>query len=97
MKRNYDFSKGAVIKGPIKSRSQVEQALKDQQKTLTSIRLDHDIIEAAKEKAEQEGVGYLTWLNKKLRQVVLNEESHSEEIEKRIEKLEKAVFKKKAL
>ena len=33
MKRNYNFSKGAVIKGPIKSKSQVERAIKEQ-KTL---------------------------------------------------------------
>ena len=97
MKRNYDFSKGAIIKGKIKSRAQVEEALKDQQKTLTSIRLDQDIVETAKKKAEEEGVGYLTWLNKKLRQAVLNEENLSDELKKRIEKLEKAVFKKKAI
>ena len=97
MKRNYDFSKGAVIKGPIKSKSQVEAALKEQQKTLTSIRLDGDIVEVAKQKAEEEGVGYLTWLNKKLRQAVLNESSLADELKRRIEKLEKAVFKKKAM
>ena len=39
MKRNYDFSKGAVIKGKIKSKAQVEEAIKGVQKTLTSIRL----------------------------------------------------------
>ena len=91
MKRNYDFSKGAVIKGPIKSKSQLENALKEQ-KTLTSIRLDSDIITMAKKKAYDEGVGYLTWLNKKLRSAVLGEEA----LEDRIEKLEKAVFKKKS-
>jgi uncharacterized protein (DUF4415 family) len=95
MKRNYDFKKGAVIRGPIKSKSQVEAALKEQQKTLTSIRLDADIVEVAKEKADEEGVGYLTWLNKKLREAVLNEMTLSEELKKRIEKLEKAVFKKR--
>jgi uncharacterized protein (DUF4415 family) len=92
MKRNYDFSKAAVIKGPIKSKTQVDTALKDQ-KTLTSIRLDSDIIEVAKKKAQAEGVGYLTWLNKKLRGAVLGEEG----LEDRVQKLEKAVFKKKAL
>ncbi len=97
MKRNYDFTKGAVIKGPIKSRSQVIEALKNQQKTLTSIRLDKDVIEAAKIQAQEEGVGYLTWLNKKLRAAVLNEENKSDELNRRIEKLEKAVFKKKAI
>jgi len=93
MKRNYNFSKGAVIKGKIKSKSQVDKALHDQQKVLTSIRLDKDLVEIAKERAAEEGVGYLTWMNKKLREVVLDEES----LEKRIKKLEKAVFKKKAV
>ncbi len=92
MKRNYDFSKATVIKGPIKSKFQVDAALKEQ-KTLTSIRLDSDIIEVAKKKATAEGVGYLTWLNKKLRGAVLGEEA----LEDRVQKLEKAVFKKKAL
>jgi uncharacterized protein (DUF4415 family) len=97
MKRNYDFSKGVLIKGPIKSRTQVEGALRDHQKALTSIRLDVDIIEIAKKKAEAIGIGYLTWLNKVLRQAVLNESSSSDELKKRIEKLEKVVFKKKAI
>jgi uncharacterized protein (DUF4415 family) len=92
MKRNYDFSKGAVVKGQVKSKSQVDAALREQ-KTLTSIRLDTEIVEVAKQKAKEEGVGYLTWLNKKLRSVVLGEEG----LEDRVEKLEKAVFKKKVL
>jgi len=92
MKRNYNFSKAAVIKGPIKSKTQVDAAMRDQ-KTLTSIRLDKEIIEVAKQKAQEEGVGYLTWLNKKLRSVVLGEE----DLEGRVQKLEKAIFKKKAL
>jgi uncharacterized protein (DUF4415 family) len=92
MKRNYDFSKGSVIKGPLKSNSQVDAALKGQ-KTLTSIRLDNEIIEVAKQRAEADGVGYLTWLNRKLRSAVLGEEG----LEDRVQKLEKAVFKKKAL
>jgi uncharacterized protein (DUF4415 family) len=92
MKRNYDFSKGSVIKGPLKDKSQVDAALKEQ-KTLTSIRLDSEIIEVAKQRAEEEGVGYLTWLNRKLRSAVLGEEG----LEDRVQKLEKAVFKKKAL
>jgi uncharacterized protein (DUF4415 family) len=92
MKRNYDLSKAAVIKGPIKSKSQVDAALREQ-KTLTSIRLDKEIIEVAKQKAKEEGVGYLTWLNRRLRSAVLGEEG----LEDRVKKLEKAVFKKKAL
>lgn len=93
MKRNYNFSKGAVIKGKIKAKSQVDKALKDQQKILTSIRLDKELVEAAKERAAEEGVGYLTWLNKKLRESILNEEG----LEERVKKLETAVFKKKAV
>ena len=57
MKRSYDFTKGAVIKGKIKSKSQVDKALKDQQKILTSIRLDKDLVEAAKERAAEGGRG----------------------------------------
>jgi|GEM_PF-2014029 len=92
MKRNHDFSKAAVIKGPLKSKSQVDAAL-GEQKTLTSIRLDKEIVEVAKQKAQEAGVGYLTWLNKKLRSAVLGEEA----LEDRVQKLERAVFKKKAL
>ena len=91
MKRNYNFTKGVVIKGPIKSKSQVDSALREQ-KTLTSILLDNEIIETAKKKAQDDGVGYLTWINKKLRNAVLGEVDLTD----RIEKLEKAVFKKKA-
>jgi len=90
MKRNYDFSKAAVIKGPIKSKAQVDTALRDQ-KTLTSIRLDKEIIKAAKQKAQEEGVGYLTWLNKKLRCVVLGEKG----LEERVQKLERPSLRKK--
>jgi uncharacterized protein (DUF4415 family) len=95
MKRNYNFEKGAVLKGPIKSKSQVVALLKDQQKTLTSIRLDKDIVEIAKARALQEGVGYLTWINKKLRDVIVNENSANNLLKERIEKLEQVVFKKK--
>lgn len=93
MKRSYDFSKGVIIKGQVKSKSQLDKVLKNQQKTLTSIRLDKDLVEVAKERAAAEGVGYLTWINRKLRENILNEES----LEERIKKLEKAVFKKKAI
>jgi len=89
MKRNYDFSKAAVIKGKIKSKTQVDEALREQ-KTLTSIRLDNNIIEIAKQKAKAAGIGYLTWINMKLKKAVLEED----EIEDRVKKLEKAVFKK---
>ncbi len=90
MKRNYDFSKGVPIKGPIKSKSQLDRAIK-KQKELTSILLDSDIVAVAKRKAQDEGVGYLTWLNRRLRSSVLGEKA----LEERVEKLEQAVFKKK--
>ncbi len=93
MKRNYDFSKGAIIRDKIKSKSQVDKAFKDQQKVLTSIRFDKDIVEAAKKLAAKENSGYLTWLNKKLREVILSEKS----LEMRVKKLEKTVFKKKTV
>ena len=48
MKHNYDFSKGTVIKGRIKSKKQLENAIKSSEKVLTSIRLDRDLIELAK-------------------------------------------------
>lgn len=89
MKRNYNFSKGALIKGKIKSKAQVDEALREQ-KTLTSIRLDNSIIEIAKEKAEKAGIGYLTWINMKLKKAVLEED----DLEARVKKLEKATFKK---
>jgi predicted DNA binding CopG/RHH family protein len=87
MKRNYDFSKGAVIKGKLKSKEQVDEALRGQ-KTLTSIRLDNSIIEVAKKKAEEAGIGYLTWINMKLKKAVLEED----DLEGRVKKLEKTVF-----
>lgn len=89
MKRNYDFSKGVLIKGKIKSKSQVDDALVGQ-KTLTSIRLDNDIIEVAKKKAAKAGIGYLTWINMKLKRAVLEED----DLEARVKKLERAVLKK---
>lgn len=93
MKRNYDFSKGVVIKGNIKSKSQIGKAFKAQQKVLTSIRLDKDLVDISKKLATRENVGYLTWINRKLREAILSEKN----FEMRIRKLEKAVFKKKAL
>ncbi|MEQ1663877.1 MAG: hypothetical protein ABL927_00715 [Bdellovibrionales bacterium] len=97
MKKKYNFTKGAIIRGTIHSRSQVENAIREQQKTLTSIRLDKDIIDVAKLRAQEEGIGYLSWLNKKLRGAVLNELNSTDELKKRIEKLESVIFKKKAI
>lgn len=93
MKSNYNFKTGTVIKGKIKSKKQVDKAIGEQQKILTSIRLDKDLVEEAKKRASAEGVGYLTWLNKKLRNSIFNEQS----LEKRVEELEKIVLKKNAI
>ncbi len=57
------YKKGGVIHGPTRDKSHVEASLKEQQKALTSICLDADFVKVAKEKADKEGVGYLTWLN----------------------------------
>jgi len=89
MKRNYDFSKAAVIKGKIKSKTQVDEALREQ-KTLTSIRLDKRIIEIAKKKAEKAGVGYLTWIHMKLKKAIFDDE----DFEDRLKKLEQSILKK---
>ena len=45
----------------------------------------------ARQRAKAEGIGHLTWINRKLRNAALGDE----DIEERIKKLEKAVFKKK--
>lgn len=91
MKRHYDFSKAAKVTGGFPKTKGEADAILREQKMLTSIRLDREIVEIAKKRAKEEGVGYLTWINKKLRSAVLQEEN----LEDRVQKLEKAVFKKK--
>lgn len=91
MKKHYDFSKGVIIRTPGRKKSDMDKAWSRQQKVLTSIRLDPEIVEVAKRRAEEDGVGYLTWLNTKLREAVLGEEG----LQSRVRRLEKAVFKKK--
>jgi len=91
MKKEYDFSDAALVRGPIKSKKQVMEALHSKSKVLTSIRLDKEVIETAKKIASNEGIGYLTWINKKLREVLLNEKG----LEKRIERIESILFKEK--
>ncbi len=55
MKDEYDFSKAAVIKGVVKSKAQIDSAVAEQ-KTLTAIRLDKEIVEVAKLRAKEEGL-----------------------------------------
>ena len=61
------FQKELLLKGRIKSKSQIDKAFKAQQKVLTSIRLDKDLVSVSKNLAAKEGMGYLTWLNKKIK------------------------------
>jgi uncharacterized protein (DUF4415 family) len=54
--------------------------------------LDLDIIETFKKQAQEKGIGYQTLINQALREHL----EGSESFEKRLEKLEKAVFDKRA-
>ena len=92
MKRNYNFPKGAKITGTIKSKTQIDVAIKENEKVLTSIRLDSDIIEMAKKYAKKEHMGYLTWINIKLRKAILGEH----DIESRVEQIEQILGIKRA-
>jgi uncharacterized protein (DUF4415 family) len=55
--------------------------------------VDLDVLDEIRRVADREGIGYQTWINRKLRRVVLGEEG----IEKRVAALEAAVFKKRKL
>lgn len=81
MKKEYDFSKGKVRKEPIVD----PKAAKVQ----TSIRLDYEIMEWAQKEADKLGLGYQTFLNMKLKEVM-----GKPSIESRVEILEKKLFKK---
>ena len=67
MKAHYDFTKGAVIKGMINSKSQVDRAVEDQNKILNSIRRDSELGQGLKELAPKMDFGYLNPSNNKLR------------------------------
>ena len=55
--------------------------------------MDLDLIDEVRKRAAQDGMKYQPWINKKLRATILGENS----LEKRIEALEAAVFKKTAV
>ncbi len=56
--------------------------------------LDLDLLDEIRKRAEAEGVGYQTWINKNLRELVFG--SSAQSIFERLEALEKQVFRKGA-
>jgi len=80
MKKQYDFSKAKRAK-----------SAKDI-KVLKTIRLDPDVLEWLEEQAEKQGMGYQTYLNWFLKKTM----SSSSSTEERLQKLEEAIFRKKA-
>jgi uncharacterized protein (DUF4415 family) len=81
MKKEYDFSKGKVRKAPIADPKTT--------KVQTSIRMDFEIMKWAQKEAEKLGVGYQTFLNMKLKEI-MNKPS----IEERVDILEKKFLKR---
>ncbi|UZD97426.1 BrnA antitoxin family protein [Pseudomonas corrugata] len=65
MKEEYDFSKAK--RGPVAS---------SKGKTRITIMLDDDVIEAARECAENAGAGYQTVINNLLRQALISQTAH---------------------
>ncbi len=81
MKKEYDFSKGKVRRGPIVNPKTA--------KVQTSIRLDYEVMEWAQQEAEKLGLGYQTFLNMKMREAM-----EKPTIEARVEVLEKRILKR---
>ena len=79
MRSEYDFSKAK--KG--KTAKEI--------KILKTVRLDPEVVQWLETEAEKQGMGYQTFLNWFLRQSM----SDKSTVEQRLEKLERAVFKKK--
>lgn len=80
MRDEYDFSKGR--------RGKVAKEVK----TIKTFRLDPDVLLWLEEEGEKNGMGYQTFLNWFLRKSMESKET----LEQRVQKLEKAVFKKKS-
>ncbi len=81
MKKEYDFSKGKVRKSPIVDPKTT--------KVQTSIRMDYEVMEWAQKEADKLGVGYQTFLNMKLKEVM-----SKPSIEERVDLLEKKLLKR---
>jgi uncharacterized protein (DUF4415 family) len=80
MKDEYDFSKAKRV-------TKVAKEIK----VLKTIRLDGEVLEWLEIEAEKQGMGYQTYLNWFLRKAM----NDRDDFEKRLKRLEKAVFKKK--
>lgn len=81
MKKEYDFTKGKVRKTPIVDPKTA--------KVQTSIRMDFKVMEWAQKEAEKLGVGYQTFINMKLKEVM-----DKPSIEERVHLLEKKILKR---
>jgi uncharacterized protein (DUF4415 family) len=84
-----DPNKMKRIKGPKLTKDQARRA-----KMRVTTYIDNDVLAALKETAESTGVRYQTLLNQLLRRALIC--GNADSILDRIEKLEKAVFKKQA-
>ena len=82
MKKEYDFSKAKVHKGPIADPKKT--------KVQTSLRIDADVMSWAQTQAKVHNIPYQTFLNKTLR-----DSMQRPSIEDRLAAVEKKVFKKK--
>jgi uncharacterized protein (DUF4415 family) len=89
MRKEYDFSKAKRAKDvPHLARLQAEA----KGKTRITIMLDNFVIEAFRELAEVEGIGYQTLINRTLRQA-LTDEQITEESLRRVIREEMARYK----
>ena len=89
MRKEYDFSKAKRAKDvPHLARLQAEA----KGKTRITIMLDNFVIEAFRELAEAEGIGYQTLINRTLRQA-LTDERITEESLRRVIREEMARYK----
>lgn len=82
MKNEYDFSK-------LKDRKKVKVS-KDL-KVLKTVRLDADVLLWLQDKADEEGVGYQTFLNSFLKKSMNTEDDKFSDIYKRLKKLEEKI------
>ena len=83
MKKEYDFSKAKVHRGPLVDPKKT--------KVQTSLRIDADVMSWAQAQAQSQNIPYQTFLNKLLREAM-----QRPSVEDRIAAIEKKVFKKRA-
>ena len=75
MKKEYDFSKAKVHKGPIVPKAQGTKVQK-------TFRLDEDVFEWLVTEGKRRGIPYQTMMNSLLKQLMNQEESLLERVEK---------------